>query len=131
MPPRCRRRRHLTGGRRAAVGVHGATKIPIIIFYGDNIPAQRWQIQARTVGVSVWRWQSCGGMRSMAGPVTSRWSICPRWGSGETPLPFSDLNNPQIADLMSLFLKERTGLITAPNTLRCCSASKAFHEAGT
>lgn len=101
------------GGTLAAVGVPMAdfmrlTKIPIIIFYGDNIPekpsnnpgADGWRI--RLAMARLWR----DVVNRHGGDVTV--VHLPEAGiRGNTHFPFSDLNNLQIADLMSQFLKEK------------------------
>lgn len=84
------------------------TKIPIIIYYGDNIPAT----QSPNPGVDGWRarlamarkWRDI--VNKHGGDVTV--VHLPEIGiHGNTHFPFSDLNNIQIADLMSQFLKEK------------------------
>ncbi len=84
------------------------TKIPIIIYYGDNIPeklsehagADGWR--ARLVMARLWR----DVVNKHGGDVTV--VHLPEAGiKGNTHFPFSDLNNLQIADLMSQFLKEK------------------------
>ncbi len=84
------------------------TKIPIIIYYGDNIPAQPspnggadgWR--ARLAMARLWR----DAVNRHGGDVTV--VHLPEAGiRGNTHFPFSDLNNIQIADLMSKFLKEK------------------------
>ena len=84
------------------------TKIPIIIFYGDNIPTQ----PTANPGQDGWRvrlamarlWQDA--VNRHGGDVTV--VHLPEIGiHGNTHFPFSDLNNLQIADLMSQFLKRK------------------------
>lgn len=84
------------------------TKIPVIIFYGDNIPAQ----PTANPGQDGWRvrlamarlWQDA--VNRHGGDVTV--VHLPEIGiHGNTHFPFSDLNNLQIADLMSQFLKQK------------------------
>lgn len=84
------------------------TKIPIIIYYGDNIPVQ----PSNNPGADGWRvrlamarlWRDAVNKRG--GDVTV--VHLPETGiKGNTHFPFSDLNNLQIADLMSAFLKEK------------------------
>lgn len=84
------------------------TKVPIIIFYGDNIPAQPtanpgqdgWRVRLAMAGL--WR----DAVNSRGGDVTL--VHLPDIGiRGNTHFPFSDLNNLQIADLLSQFLKKR------------------------
>jgi hypothetical protein len=84
------------------------TKIPIIIYYGDNIPekpsanpgADGWR--ARLAMAKLWR----DAVNRHGGDVTV--VHLPEIGiRGNTHFPFSDSNNIQIADLMSKFLKEK------------------------
>jgi hypothetical protein len=102
-----------SGGPLAAVGVPLSefmrlTKIPIVIYYGDNIPdkpsanpgADGWR--ARLAMARLWR----DAVNRHGGDVTV--VHLPEIGiRGNTHFPFSDLNNIQIADLMSKFLKEK------------------------
>jgi hypothetical protein len=101
------------GGELQAVGVPlsdfmALTKIPIIIFYGDNIPAQPvanpgqdgWRV--RLAMARLWR----DAVNRRGGDVTV--VHLPEVGiRGNTHFPFSDLNNLQIADLMSQFLEKK------------------------
>lgn len=84
------------------------TKIPIIIFYGDNIPAQPtanpgqdgWRV--RLAMAKLWK----EAVNHRGGDVTL--VHLPDIGvRGNTHFPFSDLNNLQIADLMSQFLEKK------------------------
>ena len=84
------------------------TKIPIIIFYGDNIPAQ----PTANPGQDGWRvrlamarlWSDAVNRRG--GDVTV--VHLPEIGiRGNTHFPFSELNNLQIADLLSQFLRKK------------------------
>jgi hypothetical protein len=84
------------------------TKIPIIIFYGDNIPAQAtanpgqdgWRVR---LGMArLWR----DAVNSRGGDVTVV-HLPEAEIRGNTHFPFSDLNNLQIADLMSEFLEKK------------------------
>jgi pimeloyl-ACP methyl ester carboxylesterase len=84
------------------------TKIPIIIYYGDNIPDK----PIANPGQDGWRarlemarlWRDC--VNKHGGDVTV--VHLPEIGiKGNTHFPFSDLNNVQIADLMSDWLKEK------------------------
>jgi len=84
------------------------TKIPIIIYYGDNIP----ETQSPNPGVDGWRarlamarkWRDV--VNKHGGDVTV--VHLPEIGiKGNTHFPFSDLNNLEIADLMSQWLKEK------------------------
>jgi hypothetical protein len=84
------------------------TKIPIVIYYGDNIPdkpspnpgADGWRV--RLAMARLWR----DAVNRRGGDVTV--VHLPEAGlRGNTHFPFSDLNNIQIADLMSRFLQEK------------------------
>ncbi len=84
------------------------TKIPIVIYYGDNIPdepsnnpgADGWR--ARLEMARVWR----DAVSKHGGDVTV--IHLPKAGlKGNTHFPFSDLNNIEVADLMSKWLKEK------------------------
>jgi hypothetical protein len=84
------------------------TKIPIIIYYGDNIPskpdpnpgADGWR--ARMIMARQWR----DVVNRHGGDVTV--VHLPEAGlKGNTHFPFSDLNNVEVADLMSKWLKEK------------------------
>ncbi len=81
------------------------TSIPIIIYYGDNIPAEPnpnpgidgWR--ARLEMARLWR----DAVNRHGGDVTV--VHLPEIGiTGNTHFPFSDLNNVEIADLMSAWL---------------------------
>lgn len=84
------------------------TKIPIIIYYGDFIPEKMidnpgidgWR--ARLIMTRAWR----DMVNKYGGDVTV--IHLPEIGvKGNTHFPFSDLNNIEIADLMSRWLKEK------------------------
>ncbi|MDF0545119.1 alpha/beta fold hydrolase [Sphingobium sp. H39-3-25] len=84
------------------------TTIPIVIYYGDNIPAEPtphggpdlWR--ARLQMAKLWR----DAVNRHGGDVTL--VHLPEIGiRGNTHFPFSDLNNVQIADLMSEFLRKK------------------------
>lgn len=84
------------------------TQIPIIIYYGDNIPdklsenkgADGWR--ARLEMARLWR----DAVNKHGGDVTV--VHLPEIGiKGNTHFPFSDLNNIEIADLLSQWLKEK------------------------
>jgi hypothetical protein len=102
-----------SGGPLAAVGVPLAefmllTRIPIIIYYGDFIPKEPmanpgqdgWR--ARLEMARKWR----DAVNKRGGDVTV--VHLPEVGiKGNTHFPFSDLNNLQIADLMSTWLNKK------------------------
>ena len=84
------------------------TKAPIVIVYGDYIPKDpmpnpgqdQWRV--RLDMARLWR----DAVNSRGGDVTL--AHLPELGiHGNTHFPFSDLNNVEIADLMSKFLKEK------------------------
>ncbi|ERI49745.1 alpha/beta hydrolase [Pseudomonas sp. EGD-AK9] len=84
------------------------TKIPILIFYGDNIPQQATDMpaqdswRARLEMARLWR----DTVNKHGGNVAVL--HLPEIGiKGNTHFPFSDLNNVQIADLVSKFLAEK------------------------
>ena len=84
------------------------TQIPIIIFYGDNIPAQPTTMpaqdswRARLAMARLW----AEAVKRHGGDVTV--VHLPEIGiKGNTHFPFSDLNNTEIADLVSKFLAEK------------------------
>ncbi len=101
------------GGTLEAVGVPLSeftelTKIPIIIYYGDNIPEQPtenpgqdgWRV--RLAMAKLWR----DAVNNRGGDVTV--VHLPEIGIlGNTHFPMSDTNNLQIADQMSKFLSEK------------------------
>jgi hypothetical protein len=84
------------------------TKIPIVIYYGDNIPEQpsanqgqdQWRV--RLAMARLWR----DAVNSHGGDVTL--VHLPEIGiRGNTHFAFSDLNNLEIADLLTKFLQEK------------------------
>ena len=84
------------------------TRIPIIIYYGDNIPqnpdpnpgTDGWRVRLEMA--KLWR----DAVNRNGGDVTV--VHLPEIGiKGNTHFPFSDLNNLEIADLMSEWLKEK------------------------
>jgi hypothetical protein len=103
----------MTGGTLTASGVPLSefiklTRIPIIIYYGDNIPDKQianpgqdgWR--ARLEMARLWR----DAVNKHGGDVAV--VHLPEIGiRGNTHFPFSDLNNIEIADLMSEWLKEK------------------------
>ncbi|MBS1790246.1 MAG: alpha/beta fold hydrolase [Acidobacteria bacterium] len=102
-----------SGGPLAAVGIPLAefillTKIPIVIYYGDFIPKE----QIPNAGQDGWRarlemarkWRDV--VNKHGGDVTV--VHLPEVGiKGNTHFPFSDLNNLQVADLMSAWLAKK------------------------
>jgi pimeloyl-ACP methyl ester carboxylesterase len=102
-----------SGGPLSAIGVPMAefaklTRIPIIIYYGDFIPEK----PSDNPGQDGWRvrlemarkWRDT--VNRHGGDVTV--VHLPEVGiRGNTHFPFSDLNNIQVADLMSKFLSEK------------------------
>lgn len=84
------------------------TRIPILVLYGDNIPAQATDLpsqdswRARLKMARLWR----DTVNRHGGDV--RLIHLPEIGiKGNTHFPMSDLNNVQIADLVSSFLAEK------------------------
>jgi hypothetical protein len=102
-----------SGGPLEAVGVPLSefmqlTKIPIVIYYGDNIPAQphanpgqdQWRV--RLAMARLW----ADAVNSRGGDATV--VHLPEVGvRGNTHFPFSDLNNLEVAALMSKFLAQK------------------------
>jgi hypothetical protein len=102
-----------SGGTLEAVGMPlqefmRLTKIPIVIYYGDNIPDKPnpnpgqdgWRVRYEMA--KLWR----DAVNGHGGDVTV--VHLPDIGiHGNTHFPFSDLNNLEIADLMSKWLKEK------------------------
>lgn len=103
----------MAGGTLEAVAVSLSdfmklTKIPIVIYYGDNIPDKPmdnpgqdgWRVRLEMAR----KWRDAVNLHG--GDVTV--VHLPEIGiRGNTHFPFSDLNNVQIADLMSEWLKEK------------------------
>jgi len=84
------------------------TKIPIIIYYGDFIPKEP------VVNPGLDGWRARLAMARLWAETINRYGgdakvvHLPEIGiHGNTHFPFSDLNNVQIADLMSEFLSEK------------------------
>jgi pimeloyl-ACP methyl ester carboxylesterase len=84
------------------------TRFPIIIYYGDFIPEKPsdnpgqdgWRVRLEMAG----KWRDT--VNRHGGDVTV--VHLPKVGIlGNTHFPFSDLNNKQVADLMSKFLSEK------------------------
>lgn len=84
------------------------TQIPIVIYYGDNIPLEPSEYpgeeQWRVALAMAKKWRDV--VNKYGGDVTL--IHLPEIGiKGNTHFPFSDLNNVEIADLMSKWLKEK------------------------
>ncbi len=102
-----------SGGELSALGVPKAeflklTRIPIVIYYGDFIPEKPsdypgqdgWRVRLEMAR----KWRDA--VNRYGGDVTV--VHLPEIGiRGNTHFPFSDLNNLQVADLMSKFLAEK------------------------
>ena len=101
------------GGSLEAVGVPleqfmALTRIPIVIYYGDNIPEQpmanasqdQWRVRLAMARL----WADAVNRRGGDVTVVHLTEVGIR---GNTHFPFSDLNNVEIADLMSDFLKAK------------------------
>lgn len=98
----------LSGQAVSAQQFKALTRIPIVIFYGDNIPGQpvRFPAQdswrARLEMARQWR----DTVNRHGGDV--RLVHLPQIGiKGNSHFPFSDINNLEIADLVSQFLAEK------------------------
>lgn len=102
-----------SGGTLQAAGVPleqfmALTRIPIVIYYGDNIPAQphanpgqdQWRVRLAMARL----WADAVNRRGGDATVVH----LPEAGvRGNTHFPFSDLNNLEVADLMSKFLAQK------------------------
>ncbi|AZO81588.1 alpha/beta hydrolase [Bosea sp. Tri-49] len=84
------------------------TRIPIVIYYGDNFPVEpttergqdNWRVRLAMAKLWVAAVNKHGG--------NARLVHLPEIGiKGNTHFPFSDLNNVEIADLVSKFLAEK------------------------
>ena len=84
------------------------TRFPILIYYGDNIPTEpterrgedNWRVRLAMAKLWVEAINRHGGDATLV--------HLPEIGiTGNTHFPFSDLNNVQIADLVSTFLEEK------------------------
>ena len=84
------------------------TKIPIILYYGDNIPEQasqypgqdNWRIRLQMAKLWVEAINRYGGDATLI--------HLPNIGiKGNTHFPFSDLNNVEIADQLSIWLQKK------------------------
>ena len=84
------------------------TKIPIVIYYGDNIlekpSTNLGQEQWRIFYEVAKRWRDTINKRGGDATIVHLPQIGIR---GNTHFPMSDLNNVEVADLMSKFLKEK------------------------
>jgi hypothetical protein len=84
------------------------TKIPIVIYYGDNIPdkpsVNPGQEQWRIFFEKAKRWRDVVNRHGGDVTVVHLPQISIR---GNTHFPMSDLNNVQIADQLSKFLSEK------------------------
>jgi hypothetical protein len=102
-----------SGGPLEAVGVPLSefmqlTKIPIVIYYGDNIPAQphanpgqdQWRVRLAMARL----WADAVNRRGGDATVVHLPEVGVR---GNTHFPFSDLNNLEVAALMSKFLAQK------------------------
>lgn len=84
------------------------TKIPIVIYYGDNIPSEpteqpgvdNWRVRLAMARLWVAAINRHGGDAALV--------HLPEIGvTGNTHFPFSDLNNVQLAELMAQFLRKK------------------------
>ncbi|HIU84712.1 MAG TPA: alpha/beta fold hydrolase [Candidatus Aphodousia gallistercoris] len=84
------------------------TRMPIVIYYGDNIPndgdaaaknpgQDNWRVRVKMARLFVDKINALGGQAELV--------MLPEQGlAGNTHFPFSDLNNEKVADLMQAFL---------------------------
>ena len=84
------------------------TRMPIIIYYGDNIPDKPSDIPAQDY------WRACLEMARKWAAIVNKHGgdvtvvHLPQAGfKGNTHFPFSDLNNVEIADHLSAWLKQK------------------------
>ncbi|MGH8383402.1 alpha/beta hydrolase [Pseudomonas sp.] len=98
----------LSGQAVSAEQFKALTQIPIVIFYGDNIPGQPVRLpaqdswRARLEMARLWR----DTVNRHGGDVTL--VHLPQINiKGNSHFPFSDMNNVEIADLVSRFLAEK------------------------
>ena len=102
-----------SGGTLQALGVPleqfmPLTRIPIVVYYGDNIPAQphgnpgqdQWRVRLAMARL----WADAVNRRGGDATVVHLPEVSVR---GNTHFPFSDLNNLEVADLMSRFLGQK------------------------
>lgn len=84
------------------------TRIPIVIYYGDNIPKDgdeaaknpgqdNWRVRVKMAKLFVEKINSMGGHAELV-------MLTEHGLKGNTHFPFSDLNNEKVADLMQQFL---------------------------
>lgn len=105
--------KHGSGGSLAAVGIPlpdfiKLTKIPIVIYYGDYIPEQptpnpgqdQWRIRLEMANL----WADAVNRHGGDATVVHLPQVGIR---GNTHFPFSDMNNLEVADLMSDYLKQK------------------------
>ncbi|SUJ19291.1 Alpha/beta hydrolase family [Sphingobacterium spiritivorum] len=98
----------LSGVEIAASDFNKLTKIPIVIYYGDNIakePSAIWNKDHWRSGLEMARrWAETVNKHGGDATVIH----LPEVGiKGNTHFPFSDLNNIQVADELSKWLKEK------------------------
>ncbi|GHU05924.1 alpha/beta hydrolase [Betaproteobacteria bacterium] len=84
------------------------TRIPIVIYYGDNIPDSPDEIPARDY------WRACLQMANKWAETVNKQGgdvtvvhLPKEEIHGNSHFPFSDLNNVEIADHLSVWLKEK------------------------
>ena len=90
------------------------TKIPIVIYYGDNIPSEPTDMPAQdscepAQMARLWR----DAVNRRGGDVTVV-HLPERGIRGDARFPFSDLNNVQVADEVSRFLSEKASTAGGP-----------------
>jgi pimeloyl-ACP methyl ester carboxylesterase len=84
------------------------TRIPIVLYYGDNIPEKpqddpgkdNWRVRFDMAGLFVDKINSYGGDASLV-------HMTDLGIYGNTHFPFSDTNNLDVADLLSQYLREK------------------------
>jgi hypothetical protein len=80
------------------------TRMPIVVYRGDDIPPSRPTSPGGTTGGSGSRWPGSGPTPLTGTPVTPPLVHLPEIGlTGNMHFLFSDLNNLQIADQISAF----------------------------
>ena len=88
---------------------HSLTRVPIIVYYGDNIPIEptdiagrdNWRVRQDMARIWVDTINKHGGDAIFV-------SLPERGIHGNTHFAFSDLNNLDIADQISAFLAEKS-----------------------